>query len=495
MKQLESIAHRIMTERGLLPEFSAAALEETRRVHGAPEVRGPAIRDLRNLPWVSIDNDSSRDLDQLSVAEPLPGGGTKVLVAVADVDAIVHRGSALDEHARINTTSVYTAARVFPMLPERLSTDLTSLGEHQERLAVVIELQVLPDGRITGSDVYRGAVQNQAKLAYDSVAAWLDGKGPAPAPVASAPILADQLRLQDRTARALRAARQERGALGLRPPQAEAVFEGDELADLRPAEPNRAKELIEDLMVAANGATSRYLAARGYSSLRRVLRSPERWGRIVDLARPFGTTLPEAPDGGALARFLVDRRQRDPIHFPDLSLSVVKLLGRGEYVLERAHQPSEGHFGLAVTDYTHSTAPNRRFPDLIAQRLLKAALSGVSAPYTDEELAALAVHCTEQEVNAAKVERQVEKCAAALLLHDRVGQHFDGLVTGASTKGTWIRISHPAVEGKVVRGFQGLDVGDRARVELLRSDVERGFIDFAVVPTGNATPHVHEGPA
>lgn len=489
MKQLELIAHRIMTERGLLPEFSAAALAEARAIRTAPEARGPGIRDLRGLPWVSIDNESSRDLDQLSVAAPLANGVTQILVAVADVDAVVHRGSALDEHARVNTTSVYTAAQIFPMLPEHLSTDLTSLGEQQDRLAIIIELQVGADGRVGASDVYRGAVRNRAKLAYNSVAAWLTGTGPAPAPVANSPELAEQLRIQDRAAHALRAVRHERGALGLRTPQAEAVFAGDELADLRPAEPNRAKELIEDLMVAANGATSRYLAAKGYASLRRVLRSPERWGRIVDLARPLGTVLPEAPDGAALARFLLQQRQKDPGRFPDLSLSVVKLLGRGEYVLERPRQEGEGHFGLAVTDYTHSTAPNRRFPDLIAQRLLKAALSGVPAPYVNEELAALASHCTEQEVNAAKVERQVEKCAAALLLRARVGERFDGLVTGASPKGTWIRISHPLVEGKIVRGAQALDVGDRAHVELLRTDVERGFIDFAVVPGGVQAAH------
>jgi len=494
MKQLESIAHRIMTERGLLPEFSAAALAEARALRGAAEARGPNIRDLRDLPWVSIDNDTSRDLDQLSVAESLAGGATKVLVAVADVDALVQHGSALDEHARVNTTSVYTAARVFPMLPERLSTDLTSLAEQQDRLALIIELQVLPDGGVARSEVYRGAVRNKAQLAYNSVAAWLDGTSPAPAKVANAPLLAEQLRIQDRAARALRATRHERGALGLRTPQAEAVFDGEELADLRPAEPNRAKELIEDLMVAANGATARYLAAQGYPSLRRVLRSPERWERIVALARPLGTVLPEAPDGAALARFLVQQSQRDPTHFPDLSLSVVKLLGRGEYIVERPQQANEGHFGLAVTDYTHSTAPNRRFPDLIAQRLLKAALSGAPAPYANEELGALASHCTEQEVNAAKVERQVEKCAAALLLQDRVGQRFDGLVTGASPKGTWIRISHPAVEGKIVSGARGLDVGDRAHVELVRTDVERGFIDFAIAP-GSETRRTQGGAA
>jgi len=478
MNQLKSIACRVMTERGLLPEFSAKVVAEVSAMREAP-ANGAAIRDLRDLLWASIDNDTSRDLDQLSVAQQMGDETVKVLVAIADVDALVKRRSAVDDHAQTNTTSVYTAAAIFPMLPERLSTDLTSLGEGQERLAIVMEMVVASDGTLKSSEIYRAAVRNHAKLAYNALAAWLDGAAPAPPKVAAMPGLAEQMRCQDQVAQAMRKRRHQGGALSLQTPEAAAVFEGNELTDLIPDEANRAKELIEDLMVAANGVAARYLAQKGFPSLRRVLRSPERWDRIVALAQTFGEQLPPEADGTALARFLARRRVAAPAQFADLSLSVVKLLGRGEYVLDMPGQTPEGHFGLAVSDYTHSTAPNRRFPDLVTQRLIKAALAGEPVPYSNSELSALARHCTEQEDNAAKVERQVDKSAAALLLASRVGERFDGLVTGASPKGTWVRILHPATEGRVVRGFQGLDVGDRVRVELVHTDVERGFIDFA----------------
>ena len=477
MSQLSSIAHRIMIQRGLVPDFSAAVIAEVRAASEPPLDIGPGVADLRTLPWASIDNDTSRDLDQLSVSEPVPAG-VKILVAIADVDAIVKRHSATDDHAATNTTSIYTAAAMYPMLPERLSTDLTSLAENQDRMAIVVEMVVDQAGVVTESDVRRAVVRNHAKLAYNALAAWLEGKAPAPSKVAAVPGLEAQLRAQDAAAQAMRSLRFQHGALSLHTPQAEAVFDGDELRDLRPDEPNRAKELIEDFMVAANGVTARYLAAKGFPSLRRVLRSPERWARIVALAQGLGEALPPEPSGEALASFLDKRRKAEPERFADLSLSVVKLLGRGEYVLELPGRTAAGHFGLAVTDYTHSTAPNRRFPDLVTQRLLKAAIDGAPVPYTNEELAALAAHCTEQETNAAKVERQVEKSAAALLLARRIGEHFDALVTGASEKGTWVRIAHPATEGKVVRGFAGLDVGDHVRVTLTHTDVERGFIDF-----------------
>jgi VacB/RNase II family 3'-5' exoribonuclease len=468
-----------MIERGLLPDFSPAVLAETRAIAQAPMEKGPSVRDLRSLLWASIDNDTSRDLDQLSVSEAMTGGTVKILVAVADVDAAVKRRSAIDEHARINTTSVYTAAEIFPMLPERLSTDLTSLGEGRERLAVVTEMVVGADGTVERSEVYRAVVLNRAKLAYDSVAAWLDGSATAPAPILAVPGMDEQLRVQDRVAQAMRHLRFEGGALSLQTPQAEAVFDGSRLSDLQSESANRAKQLIEEFMVAANGATVRYLALKGFPSLRRVLRSPERWGRIVTLAAGLGTRLPQQASGEALASFLANRRAADPAGFPDLSLAVVKLLGRGEYVAEFPGQPSDGHFGLAVSDYTHATAPNRRYPDLVTQRLLKAALSEASPPYSRDELSTLARQCTDQEGNAAKVERQVMKSAAALLLASRIGERFDGLVTGASGKGTWVRILHPAAEGRIVRGFDGLDVGDRIRVELVHTDVPRGFVDFA----------------
>jgi VacB/RNase II family 3'-5' exoribonuclease len=479
--ELRAIARRAMTERGLLPDFSPAVLAETDAVAGAATETDASIRDLRGLLWCSIDNDDSRDLDQLSVAEPTAGGTVKIRVAVADVDAIVRAGAAIDGHARTNTTSVYTAAAVFPMLPEKLSTDLTSLGEGQTRLAIVIEMQVAADGTVTQSDVYRAVVLNRAKLAYNGVAAWLDGTAPAPPRLAAVAGLDQQLRTQNGVARAMKGLRHQHGALSLETVEARAVFDGEVLADLRPDEKNQAKELIEDFMIAANGVTAKYLERKGYPSLRRVLRVPERWDRIVELAAGLGGRLPPQPDARALEDFLGRRREADPLRFPDLSLSVVKLLGSGEYVVELPGQVVDGHFGLAVRNYTHSTAPNRRFPDLVTQRLLKAAMADRPAPYAVDGLDGLARHCTLQEDNAGKVERQVRKSAAALLLARRIGQRFDAIVTGASGKGTWVRILGPATEGKVVRGFQGLDVGDRVRVELVHTDVERGFVDFARV--------------
>jgi exoribonuclease-2 len=399
-------------------------------------------------------------------------------VAVADVDAVVAAGSAVDRHAHHNTTSVYTGAEIFPMLPERLSTDLTSLNAGQTRLAVVVELAVTPEGAVRGSTVYRARVRNQAKLAYGAVAAWLEGTGPAPSARAGAADVDAQLRLQDRVAQALRRRRHEHGALDLETIEPQPVFDGEAITALRVDRPSRALQLIEDLMIAANGATARYLAAAGVPSLRRVVRSPERWARLVALAAEHDVRLPDAPDAAALQAFLVARRAADPLGFPDLSLVVVKLMGAGEYVVEPPGGAPIGHFGLAVRDYTHSTAPNRRFPDLVTQRLLKAALAGRPSPYANEDLAALATHCTAQEDAANRVERQVRKSAAALLLEGRVGDRFDGVVTGASEKGTWVRVFDPPVEGRVVAGSRGLEVADRVRVRLVGTDVERGFIDF-----------------
>jgi len=477
--RLRGIARRAMRARGLRPDFSAEVLAETRAIGGAATHASEPGRDLRELLWTSIDNDDSRDLDQLSVAVPLDGDAVQILVAIADVDALVPKGSAVDGHARANTTSVYTAAEIFPMLPEKLSTDLTSLGEGQERMAVVIAIVVGGDGTVQEGDVYRAVVRNHAKLAYNAVAAWLDGAAPAPPALSAAAGLDEQLRIQDRVAQALKRLRHQQGALELETIEARPVFEGEELTGLEADRKNRAKELIEDFMIAANGVTARYLDRKGFPSLRRVLHAPDRWERIVTLAATEGGRLPPEPSARALDEFLAARRQADPDRFPDLSLSVVKLLGRGEYALDLPGRQADGHFGLAVKDYTHSTAPNRRFPDLITQRLLKAALSGQALPYSHEELGALAKHCTEQEDRATKVERQVQKSAAALLLESRIGDQFDAIVTGASDKGTWTRIVHPAVEGKVVRGSRDLDVGDRVRVELVGVDVERGFIDFA----------------
>ena len=481
MNQLKTIARRQLLARGFQPDFSNAALAEVGSANAPAAGTDPKIRDLRHLLWASIDNDASRDLDQLSVAEALPKGAVRVFVAIADVDALVPLGSAVDAHAQANTVTVYTAAAIFPMLPEHLSTDVTSLGEGVDRLAVVTEMEVAADGSLGRSDVYRAWVHNYAKLAYNSVAAWLEGNAPAPERVAAVKGIAEQLRLQDGAAQALRKLRFQHGALSLETPRAEAVFSGDQLTDLRSDEGNRAKELIEDFMIAANGVVARFLTAKHFPSVRRVLRSPKRWARIQALAQELGTSLPAEPDGGALSAFLGKRRHEAPDKFADLSLSVVKLLGRGEYVVDLAGQQAIPHFGLAASDYAHSTAPNRRFADLVTQRLLKSAIGGAAIPYSAEQLALIAAHCNDQEANAAKVERQVEKSAAAQLLTSRLHERFDGIITGASEKGTFVRINHPVTEGKVMRGAQGLDVGDRVQVELTHVDIEQGFIDFARV--------------
>ncbi len=476
---LKAIARRAMIDRGLLPDFSDAVKGEVGRIKTHAIENDPKIRDLRGLLWASIDNDDSEDLDQLTVAEPLSGGAVKILVAIADVDVIVKKGTAIDGHAKYNTTSVYTAAQIFSMLPETLSTDLTSLCQDEERLAIIVEILIGEECSIDKWDLYQAVVCNRAKLTYNGVAAWLEGKGPAPERVAALPGLDQQIRIQDEVAQRLKNLRVHCGALQLETIEARPVFKGDSLSDLEVERTNQAKELIENFMIVANEVTARYLEAKRFPSLRRVLRSPERWTRIVELASSLGRHLPPEPDSGALEEFLSKQKKADPIRFPDLSLSVVKLMGSGEYVVDLPGDTSPGHFGLAVKDYTHSTAPNRRFPDLITQRLLKAAMAERPVPYSNDELIGLAQHCTQKEDDANKVERLVRKSAAALLLESSLGQRFDAIVTGASEKGTWARLFHPPVEGRVIRGFEGLDVGDRVRVELIGTDVERGFIDFS----------------
>lgn len=475
---LRAIARRAMLERGLAPDISPQALAELDGIHGPATRTDASTRDLTRLLWCSIDNDDSRDLDQLTVAEAMPGGAAKIRVAVADVDAVVKERSAIDDHARQNTTSVYTVAETFPMLPERLSTDLTSLNYGSDRLAIVIEMDFAPDGSLQNSDLYGAIVRNRAKLTYSSVAAWLEGDGPMPQGVRTVNGLDENLRLQDGVAQKLKALRHQHGALSLETIEARPVFDGDVLKDLEADKKNRAKDIIEDFMIAANGVTARYLASRNVPSLRRVVRVPKRWDRIVDLAREWGSTLPKDPDAKALERFLVATRAADPGRLPDLSLSVIKLMGAGEYAVERPGDAGVGHFGLAVQDYAHSTAPNRRYPDLITQRLLKASMTGTSGVYEDEELAALAKHCTEAEDAAKKVERQVTKSAAAILLETKIGEQFDATVTGASDKGTWVRLLRLPIEGRLEHGFEGLDVGHRLRVQLIHADVGRGFIDF-----------------
>jgi exoribonuclease-2 len=467
-----------MLDRGLLPDFSHDSIEELNTIdYPAKAVMGE-VRDLRNLPWASIDNDDSRDLDQLTAAQRLADENVEILVAIADVDALVNKESQLDQHARHNTTSVYTPAIIFPMLPEKLSTGLTSLNLNEDRLAIVIEMTVGPDGSTRDPDIYKAVVRNHAKLAYNSLAAWLEGKGPIPPAVAAVSGLDENLRLQDETAQKLKRLRHQHGALSLETIEANPRFEADTIIDLDVKEKNRANDLIEDFMIAANSMTSQYLASKGFPSFRRVVRQPKRWDRIVELAKESGHELPGYPDAVSLERFLKEAQAKDPARFPDLSLSIIKLLGPGEYVLDIPGKPSEGHFSLAVRGYSHSTAPNRRFPDLITQRLLKAAFRQVQMPYQIPELEDLARHCTEGENAAKKVERLVVKSAAALLLESRIGQRFDSIVTGASPKGTWVRLLHSPVEGKVVSGYQGLDIGQRVQVRLVRVDVEAGFIDF-----------------
>ena len=475
------LAASAMSERGLQPEFSASVEQQLAAITGASKETGPEILDLTSLLWCSIDNDDSLDLDQLTVSEVLGNGLVKMLVAIADVDALVKKDSAIDGHARANTTSVYTSARIFPMLPERLSTDLTSLNFNVDRLALVTEMVLSADASLVSATVYRARVCNKAKLAYDAVSAWIDGEGVLPAAAAAVAGMDAQLRTQDAVAQQLRARRHSEGSLELETFQPRVVFEGEQVVDIRLQEHNRARQLIEEVMIATNGCTARYLATRGGASLRRVVRSPERWLRIVGVAKEYGETLPNEPDSKALEAFLAKRHQADPLRFPDLSLVIVKLMGRGEYVVETHGGAPIGHFGLAVHDYTHSTAPNRRFPDLITSRLIKAALRDQPSPYSNSELSELAQHCTRQEDAAQKVERQMRKSEAALLLESHVGQRFDALVTGVTNDGVWVRVFSPPAEGKLVAGDGSLKIGQKVHVKLVATNVSRGFIDFVLV--------------
>ncbi len=475
---LVRIATHVMLERGLQPEFAANVTRQLGGINGPSTETDSAIADLTALLWCSIDNDDSQDLDQLTVCEVLPNGKVKLMVAIADVDALVKKGTPIDGHAQTNTTSVYTSARIFPMLPERLCTDLTSLNAQQDRLALVTEMIFNADASLAGSTVYRARVRNQAKLAYDALSEWIDGKGALPGAAAAVRGMEAQIRTQDSLAQQLRARRRAEGSLDFETFQPRAVFDGEQVVDIRQQVQNRARQLIEEVMIATNGCTARFLASKGGASLRRVVRSPERWLRIVNVAKEYGEVLPDTPDSKALEVFLAKRRKADPLRFPDLSLVIVKLMGRGEYVVETPSTLPLGHFGLAVRDYTHSTAPNRRFPDLITARMVKALLANAPAPYNPTELAALAEHCTRQEDAAQKVERQMRKSEAALVLEQRIGQFFDGVVTGASPEGVWVRIFSPPAEGKVVTATAGLGLGDKIRVKLIATNVERGFIDF-----------------
>ncbi len=469
-------ARRVLDRSGFTPGLDAHAQGQLDAIAG-PAPLADGVRDARDLPWSSIDNTESRDLDQIEVAESLPNGDIKLIVAIADVDALVPKDSPLDRHAFANCTSVYAGVAMFPMLPEKLSTNFTSLGEGEDRLAIAIETIVDANGVVRSHDVYRAMVHNRAKLAYDEVGAWLGGKG-APPKVANNAKLRGQLTLQHEASKRLKAERLRNGALDFDTIEATPVTKDGRIVDLKVVLKNQARDLIEEFMIASNVAIARFLEERGRSGIRRVVREPERWSRIVELAKRFGETLPAEPESLALAGFLARQRAADPDRFPDLSVTIVKLLGPGIYALDLPGKDPGGHFGLATHDYTHATAPNRRYADLVTQRLVKAALANAPAPYGDDELGAIATQCTEREDAENKVERTVRKTAAALILSDRIGEVFDAIVTGANEKGTFVRTMHPPAEGMVVRDHQGFDVGDKVRVKLVSADPGKGFIDF-----------------
>jgi exoribonuclease-2 len=478
---LKAAAKEIMIQNGFEPEFSPEVQRELNELKAhPPKVEpNPGICDLRNLPWSSIDNDTSRDLDQAEVAERLPNGEAKVLVAIADVDTFVFKSSAIDGHAAKETTTVYTGVRNFPMLPEQLSTDASSLLENEDKLSIVIEFVVSKDGSVHSSSVYRSVVRNKAQLTYNAVGAWLENGSRVPDKVAVSSDLQSQLKLQDEIAQTLKVGRFRHGALNIETIEVRPVLLNDKIVGIEKQEKNRATELIEDFMIAANEVVARMLEAGKVSSIRRVVKTPERWGRIVELAAKQGSQLPAIPDSKALNEFLVKRKAADPDHFADLSLAVIKLMGPGEYVLERPGDPEQGHFGLAVQDYTHSTAPNRRFADLVTQRLIKAVLAGRPAPYSDSELSTIARNCTLKEDAARKVEREMSKRIAAVVMSSRIGETFDAIVTGVTPRGTFVRVFKPAVEGLLAQGQLGADVGDKLRVKLIRTDIQRGYMDFA----------------
>lgn len=479
---LFAIAHQAMIDQGFVPGFPESVKQEARALtsNQPQNVSDSSVRDLRSLLWSSIDDSKSRDLDQVEYAEVLPGGDTRLLIGIADVDTLVPKGSAIDQHAAQNCTSVYAGVKTFPMLPEELSTDLTSLNENQDRFAVVTEMVVAKDGTVKSTDIFRARLNSRAKLAYETIGAWLDENTEPPAVVKSVPGLEEQVRLQGEAANDLEEFRKEQGAIELSTIQATPVVNDlGKVTELAVTEQNSARDIIANFMIAANVAMAQFLEKAGGPSLRRIVRTPKYWPRIVEIAAELGEKLPETPDSRALADFLARRKKADPVHFPDLSLAVVKSLGPGEYAVQMPGEDGEGHFGLAVQDYTHSTAPNRRYADLVTQRLVKAAIAKQAPPYSADELRSIAEQCTLREGAARKVERKMRKVGAAVMLRDKIGEQFDAIVTGVSDKGTFARLLKPPVDGRVMRGERGLRIGEKVRVRLLSTDPERGFIDFA----------------
>jgi exoribonuclease-2 len=475
---LQNIARKAMIERGLATDFPSSVLAETNSIASPAMNKLATAKDLRNLLWCSVDNADSLDLDQLTYAELLPGNNVRLLVAIADVDALVPAQSNIDDHASQNTVTIYTIAQIFPMLPEKLSTDLTSLRYDADRCAIVVEMLIGDDGSLIQSDIYSAIVCNHAKLEYDSLAAWIEDTAPIPPEILKVEGLAENIRLQDRVAQKLRKLRLENGALEFDTIEARPVFEGDDLLEMKTDQKNRAQNMIQEFMIATNGVTARFLTKKNFPSLRRVVQTPKRWDRIVGLASEHGFSLPSEADPKSLSHYLKFVRQQYPSNYANLSLSILKLLGGGEYILETPGSVPQGHFGLAVKDYAHSTAPNRRYPDLITHRLLKSAISGGVVPYSKDQLELIARHCTLKEDDAKKVERQVEKSANAMLMESRIGEEFEAIVSGAAPKGTWIRVFNPYLEGKLVNGFAGLEVGHKLKARLIHVDIESGFIDF-----------------
>ena len=482
---LSTIAHRAMLERGLIPDFSPEVMAELHHLQSnfMQQLAESVVtyRDMRRMLWCSIDDDDSLDLDQLTSAEDLPDKKVKIYVAIADVDALVKKGTAIDKRAQHNTATVYTVGNIFAMLPEAISTGLTSLNFNEDRSSVIVEMTINEDGSLQDSAIYMGMVKNKAKLAYNSVAAWLEGQAEFPSHVVEVEGLVENLKLQDAVAQKMKGFRQRQGALSLETVESKPVFSGDQILSMEFATKNRAREIVENFMIVTNGITARFLSDNNYPSIRRVVNIPERWERIVEIAARYEYQLPETPDAIALEAFLVKQRTADPLRFSDLSLSVIKLLGAGAYTATPPEGWPPGHFSLAVKDYGHSTAPNRRFTDLVTQRLVKSVLTNTAQPYSLAELESIAEQCTFAEDAANKVERQVEKSADALLLENRIGERFEAIITGAAAKGTWVRLLSLPVEGKLMKVLNHPDVGDRIKVQLVSVDVDKGFIDFIEV--------------
>jgi len=476
---LKSIAYDAMVKYGFEPYFSKPTLTEVQLItEKRIEPWPPETQDLRSLLWSSIDNIDSMDLDQIEYCEPGKNGEIHVKIAIADVDYFVHKDSHTDRHASHNGTSVYTGVETFPMLPDPLSKGISSLLPGPDHLAMVIEYAVMPDGTFMPGNIYRAVVSNKAKLIYEEIGDWLEGKTGVPESVRSVPGLIEQIQLQNSAAQRLKQHRREQGALDLGTLEANAVVSQGEVLDLVVQDQNMARCLIEEFMVAANGTTVAFLNKSAMPMIQRIVRTPKNWEGIRMTAAQYREKLPKAPDTRALAKFLIKRRKADPERFPDLSLTIVKLMGPGEYVPLIPGEPPIGHFALAVTDYTHGTAPNRRYVDLIIQRIVKSVLDNQKNPYTNVELRELTAWLTGREKGSKKVERFMQKAAAAVLLQGKIGQLFEGLVTGASEKGTYVRIISPPVEGRVVQGSRGLYVGQKVRVRLLRTDPYQGHIDF-----------------